>query len=420
MNKKRIIIFCGFIIVVVALVILYINTDFLKTKEQLFWKYFGVKKDEIAVILSNNEIKKYDTNLKNSSYIKEGSILVTSEHGFIGNVNAKILECGNKKEECKNTSIDVTYNNKNILNAQIIKDENFYFLKTNSDDSKYLAFENSNLKQLAKKNGIQNVELIPDSIKEIDFFELFSLSEEELKHISQKYIPICREHVENSDYIKNENNDMTVYELQLSKKQLKNLAISILDELYNDEYSLKIISNKARIIDEKSDYCDIQKVKAKISEIKQFIKRQNDDNEKFLSIIIYRRKNDVEKIELVLKDERTISIENADNKIIIKQYDIKNRKIEIDNISHIIETIINSITEITYEKNIANNQTCNVDINIKCNLGIDSIKLKYSYKEEIKTDIENLVRKSDIDYIELTNSDKNVYEMIVENLDKIN
>ena len=415
MNKKRVFLLCGFIIMVVILMALYINTDFLKTKEQLFWKYFSVKKDSVVAVFSNNEAKEFDSELKKSSYIKRCNLSVTSERGYIGKINAKIFEAGNKNEDCKNIFIDAMYKDTKILDAQIIKDENYYFFKTNQNDTRHLAFENANLKQFAQKMGLQNVDFIPDKIKELDFFEWFSLTDEETKYISKKYIPICREYVKNSDYSKTENKELTIYELQLSKKQMKNLVSAVLDELYNDEYSLNILANKAQII-----YCNTDNIKAKIGEIKRFVEEKNDDDEKFLSIIIYRSKSNVEKIEFVLKNDRTISIENESDKIIIKQFDVQNRKIEIDSLSHIIETILNSITEVTYKKNITDNQVCKVEINVKCNFGIEAITINYNYEEDVKEVIDDLTRKNDIDYVELTKNAQNIYEMIIENITKIN
>lgn len=419
-NKKRIVLASIFIIIVVALIALYINTDFLKTKEQLFWKYFGVKKDEVISVISNDNTKEYDSQLKKSLYIREGNFSIKGENGLLEAINAKIIDIGNKAEDCKNINIDVTYKDKNVINAQVIKDDNYFFIKESNSDSKYIGIENANLKQLAQKYGIQNTEFVPDSIKEIDFVELFSFSNNEIKHISNKYVPICREHISYSDYSKRKDGELTINELHLSKKQIQELLIDVLDELYKDDYSLNILANKVKIIDENSKYCSKENIKTKISEIKQFVERQNSDDEKFLSIIIYRKKSHVEKVEFMFKDDRTISVENDDNKIIIKQYDVKDRKIEIDTVKNIAKTIIDSITEITYSKKVTNKEINNVDINVKCDLGIEAISLNYNYEEKIKTTDVELIRKNDIEYIEITKSDKTICEKVLEVVDKVN
>nr|MCR5147290.1 hypothetical protein [Clostridia bacterium] len=231
MKKNKIVLISSFIIIgiITVLIILYIKTDFLKTKEQLFWKYFGQKTDEIVNIVSNDEMKEYNSRLKESTYIKEGNISIKSEHNFIGSINAKILEAGDKNSDSKNIAIDISYKDKKISDAYIIKDENYYLIRSNLLDSRYVGFENTDLKQKAKQVGIKNVDLIPDSINDIDFFELFSSSKEETKHISDKYVSICRKYVKNKDYSKKKDIDgIEIYELQVSRNQLKNLSIAIL------------------------------------------------------------------------------------------------------------------------------------------------------------------------------------------------
>lgn len=427
MSKKKIVLICSVIIafIIALLVVLYLNTDFLKTKEQLFWKYFGVKKDEIVNVMSNNEIKEYNSNLIKSSYIKEGNISIKSEHGFLKPISAKLLEVGDNSEDCKNISIDIKYNDNNIADANIIKNENYYFVKSNLFESKYVGFENSNLKQKAKQIGIKNVDFIPDSIKDINFFELFSLSDEESEYISKRYVPICRKYVKNIDYskknnIKDNKDDLMTYELQVSKEQLKNLTIAILDELYNDDYTLNIISKKIRMIDDNNQYCNLENMKIKIDEIRQFIYNKETNDEKFLSIIIYKKKNNVEKIEFVFKNDRTICIENENNKIIIKQYDVSNKKIELDTINNIIRTVLNSITEISYSKDIKDNNTNIMNFDVRCDFGIETIVLNYNYEEKIKTSIDNLIRKKDIEYIDITKVDRNLLETLLQNIYRIN
>ena len=75
MNKKRIFSIISVFIIVIGLVILYIKTDLFKTKEQLFWKYLLIEKDEIASVISDKDMERYSNELKKSTYIKEGNIL---------------------------------------------------------------------------------------------------------------------------------------------------------------------------------------------------------------------------------------------------------------------------------------------------------------------------------------------------------
>ena len=70
-----------------------------KTKEQLFWKYFLKEKDEIVSCISNDNVKNYNNSLKESSYIKEGTISINSKLDVIKPIEVSILKKGNNKEK---------------------------------------------------------------------------------------------------------------------------------------------------------------------------------------------------------------------------------------------------------------------------------------------------------------------------------
>lgn len=427
MNKKRIFSIISVFVIVIGLVILYIKTDLFKTKEQLFWKYLLIEKDEIASVISDKDMERYSNELKNSTYIKEGNILIESENKFINPVNIKISEKGNKQIDCKNISIDLNYNDKNIGSTNIIKDDNYYFVKNDFLYSEYIGIENAGIKQIAKDLGMSNTDFIPDRIKDIDWVQFFYINDSDLRYILKKYIPICRKYVKNKDYEKednvkldNHNKDLTMYKLELSEEQLRNCFVDVLDNIYDDERSLEIISEKIKIIDNESEYCSINNLKEKIKEISTNLHNKSVNNEKFLSIIIYKKENNVIKTEIVLKNDRTISIEKKnENEIVLKQYNVENFKINLKSFSGIVETILNSISEVTYNKRMENDKTSKVEFDIVCNLGIETITIKYNYVEQIKNNVENLVRKNDINYIDLKKYNKEILELILQKAPKI-
>ena len=392
--------------------ILYIKTDMLKTKEQLFWKYFLSEKDEIINIWSNNEIKSYNSKLKKSSYIKEGNISITTKNKMISPIDIKISEKGNNKEDLKNIFVTLEYDNKSYGKTTIIKDENYYLINNDVIGSNYFGFKNENLKQLASSLGIKNTDIIPNQIKELDYFELFSIDDVELNQILKKYIPICRKYVNNKDYNKHDesNQDSTIYELQVSRKQLKDLLIEVLNELKDDKDSLKLISIKIKMIDEDNKYCDTDNLKKKINDIIVFLRNKEADSEKFLSIIIYKSKNNVEKIEIVLKDDRRISIEKeGKDKLVIKQYDVENKEISIKSLSETIKTVIDSVSEITFKKNIVDENTNCVDLNITCDFGLETMNFKYNYVEKLKNNVDSIMRKDDVEYVDLKKYSRDSY-----------
>lgn len=423
--KNRKIIKIGIIIItitaIIAIITAYINTDFLKTKEQLFWKYFILEKDRIVTVFSNKEIQEFNQNLKISSYIKEGNFSITSKYNLIKPINVDISEKGDNQQKIKNTDINLKYNDKDIGNTNIIKDDNYILIKNDKTKLGYIGFKNENLKQLAKKLGLANTEFIPNKIQEIDFFELLSLSDDEGKYILKKYVPICRKYVKNKDYNieKNvEGKEEKLYKVQVSNEQLKNIMINILEELENDEITLEIISNKIKVMDSENEYTSIDKIKSKINEFKEKIEQLKTTDENFLSIIIYKNANNVEKMEIIVEDGRNISIEIInENKILIKQSNnLNDKQIDLKNFKGILTTLINTVDEVTYEKKIINGKEKNVDINVICNVGFETINLKYNYVEKIENNVEDYVKMNEVNYTELEKVNIEMLKLLVEKI----
>lgn len=415
------------LIILIIVIIIFIKTDLFKTKEILFWKYMLVEKEEITQVVSNDVIKQYNNNLENSSYIKEGSISVESKNNLINPINIQLYEKGNNKQQCVNTSITLKYDEKDLGNLLIVKDNNYFLLKSNLIGSNYIGFENENLKEIAKKFGLANTDYIPNKIGEINYYELFSIEENEKNHILRKYIPIFRKIVNNKNYSKEENvklengiEGVTCYKVEISEKELNEIVVQILNEVVQDDITLEFICRKIELLDDESIYCNKDILSGKIKELIKDFQLKEAEDEMLLSIIIYEKEKNVIKTELMLKNERTISIENIDsNKIIIKQYDVSNQKIEFNNIEGIITTILNMVSEIIYTRNIINNETNEVDINIICNMGIEKITININYVEQIKNNVENLIYKKDVEYIDLRNFSEEIYINILEKLFKI-
>ena len=427
-TKKAFLCILAVVILGIVLTIIYIKTDFLKTKEQLFWKYFLKEKDEIVNVLSNNEVKLYNEKIKKSSYIKEGNISIISEHNFLKPIYINIVEKGNKDKDYKNIQLDLKYDDKDINQTTIIKEDNYFFIKNEILNKDYIGFENNNLKQLAKKMGIANTDFIPNKIKDIDYDELFTISDEETRYILKKYIPICRKYVNNKHYIKEENVELenesgkiVSYKVQVTEKQFNDMVISVLKELHDDEKILNIISNKVKVLDDTNRYGDINNIKSKIEELINKLEKENTVDENFLSIIIYKNENGVIKTELVLNNDRTISVQtDKRNKITIKQYNIVNNEINLKSFNEIVRTALNTISEVTYTKEIINEDKQKIELNIKCNLGIENVNINYNYVEQIKNNVDNIIRKDEIEYIDLNKTTEEFYKTLLEKVLKIN
>lgn len=412
---KKIVIYLSIIICIISTVIIFLKTDLLKTKELLFWKYFIKAKDDLVYVFSNSETDNYNKELKDSYYIKNGNVTITSKNNFVKPINISINEKGNKKLCKNNMDISILYNKKKIEDISIIKDEDLYLVKTNEID-KYIGIENKNLKQLAEMLGIKDTKYIPNKIEEIDYYKLFSIKNEEKNHIMNKYIPICRKFIKNKNYAKQKEDNVTKYSLEISKKEIQSLLIEALNNLYEDDITLEFISKKIEIISKENKYVDIDNLKDEIKNLIVLIEKQEADNEKFLSIIIYKKENGQINAELIIENNRTIYIELNEkcNSIILKQYNVKQNEIDINSIEGIAKTIINNISEISYSKEIQNDNTNNVEFNLICNFGIEQVKVKYNYEEQIKKYIDNIVEKNDVEFTNIKSINKTLIQEIIE------
>lgn len=410
MKKRKTRILTALSILVLILLIIYLKTDLLKTKEQLFWKYM-IQNKRIIEAVNNESTKQYNQNLKESTYITQTQISVNTKKKIINPFLLYIEEKGNNQEQYSNTKVTFSINDEEKDIAYLIKDENYFLLNSNIFSNTFVGFENKNLKQLAYELGIKDTRYIPNEIKQIDYQKLFTINKEEQNHILKKYIPIFRKHIKNSNYIKNEksNRNKTI-EIQVSYNELNELLIDILENVYEDEQTLKLISNKFEIINSQSEYVDINKLKEKIDELVKNMKAQNYTDEKFLSIIIYIKEGNVINTEIVIKDNRTISIEYCEenNVITIKQYNVKNKELDLNSVSGMITFIFDSISEISYCRCIESNNISKVDVNIVINCLVDEIVVNYSSTQKMVNNINNIERKDEIEFIDLKELMNNV------------
>lgn len=403
MKNKKIIIVCSILLIIIILVIVYIKTDFLKTKEQLFWKYMS-KNEELIQVFSNEKTKQYNKNFIKSSYINKTNISIETRSKIIKPIKIYIEEKGNNKIECSNTNVKLDFNNNIESIANIVKDENYYILNSKILENEYVGFENKNLKQLASELGIKNTTYIPDEITQIDYENLFSIKDEEKEYIKNTYVPILRKHVKNSNYTKN---DSGTIELHISEKDFNELIIDVLEKIYNDETMLLFISKKIEIVNKNSEYTNTEQLSRKIKELSNKLQNKKCVEEEFISIIIYIDEKNVEKTEIVLKNNRTISVQydEKDNSIIIKQYEVKEKEFNNNSVNGIINNIINNISEIKYYRRIEAENESNSCIKIILNFGIEKVNIEYNIIEtlDFENDLEDIKRKKDIKFIDLQN-----------------
>lgn len=199
MKKKKIIL----IIVLILLILLgvlgymYYATDFLKSDEQLFWKY-AVKNIEIAQLFNNNEIISIKNKKVNNSYKIDSSLNIYTKNNVYmvsANTNAK-----NSSDIF--TKIGLKKDNTDIIDCNFIKKNNIVGFKMDELANGYITVKNGNLKSLLQNMGIDNTTNFPDSINFETYSDVLELSQDDVNYITDKYTKLIISDTNKKNYSK--------------------------------------------------------------------------------------------------------------------------------------------------------------------------------------------------------------------------
>lgn len=256
-NKKGLIIgsvIAVIVIVAIVIAVLYFTTDLFKTNQQLFYKYLAKTK-----IVDTNYLQKYaevneklTKNSNSSSATVDVATSVSNQETGVADMQTlfTIKSNGLVNVPFKQTYRDFTFssNNQNWLTLKYMRDDNLYAIGADNILAKYIAIENSNLKELFGKMGVQDVSNIPDIITN-NYEELLKVDEETLKTLSTTYGTLVYHHINEANYYKTINEDKTeTIGISLSLQETRNLIKTILETVKNDNILLNLIASKAQIL----------------------------------------------------------------------------------------------------------------------------------------------------------------------------
>ena len=266
-NKSKLVIAISVIVVMIIIIglVLYLKTDIFKSNQELFFRY-ALQNGEMLedfVIYSQNEVL---DNIKKSEHTTDTNFnfqLVSNDpqianqtipaRNFSMNYSKKADPVNNKAS----SETTINFLTRELFKLKYIQDGNLYALKSDEVVNKYLAFNNSNLKGLAKKFELEDISKIPNQIEKLDFKELLKLTDEEKEYLYTKYINVINKNVSKEKYKKQTNvtiniNDRDIitnaYTLELTKQEWTNLIISILQETLQDNQTLNILLQKVTLI----------------------------------------------------------------------------------------------------------------------------------------------------------------------------
>lgn len=341
-KKKRMtliisIIVAVIIIIAVTLGILYIKTDMFKSNKTLFLKYLGKNAGNIGNLQSIVQLNEYENSLQNSPYktntqIKANytqNVGTTSENNDnsinklalnIDGQTDKANNYDNKKIELKNqdnTEATITYTRNN----------DSYGLLFNGLFNKYVVANNSNLKDLAKKLGFSDEQInnIPDNINvDENILNDLKFSDDELNTLKTKYSSIVIGNVDSNKFgkqssvgisINNQNMVAKAYSMTLTKEELNNIYVKILDTIKNDEVILGKIDKIQNIYNEitlgNNNINIKEKIQQKIESTIQNINQNNIGSEQ-TKITVYEVNGKTIKTE-IQGDSYKISLDCIEN-----------------------------------------------------------------------------------------------------------
>ena len=450
------------IIIILALAggLIYAKTDLFKPADKLFYKYLLGEKtefdyDEFLEEVKNAEEKEYSSNGEINANIDMQSISAYARNN-LNNINKFKIEFEQKNKPNENkmsSSIKLSYDNKDVVEADLVKNSDIYGIQSDIMHDKYIVVENNNLKELAKKLGMDE-ENIPDKFEQVEAYDLLYVSKEDRKEIVDKYKQVVNNKIGKDKYTAEKNVETEIngekvktntYKLTITEKEVYETIKSILETAKDDEKTQELIISKYEMInknvqnseeltkDNIKDYIDDL-----ISDVDRELKYASDES---MEIIVYVNKGKTVKIE-AKENEDTISAEffEKDNKnnIVISIEDYKlNIEYELKeesnnkNLKGTITILSDNEEQGKIDYEIAIKGTIGKgknEITAKLNIEADEEKIELNIKENVNYDekvtIEDLdsdkiVKLNDMSEDEIKDLFMEVYKKVQTDLPKV-
>ena len=289
-------------------------TDMFKSEKKLFFKYVTQVGDSKKGFISE-EVTKYFEKQKSTQYKDNGTISfkITSydNQGEFDNINKCNIDFSGKVDMANSKSeqdININYSNDVKFPISYKQSGNKLGLQTQYVGNKFIAVETDKLNKLS--NSTFNVSGIsmPESNEKTE------ISSEQLKNIQETYFGILNQELQDGNFVKIIEDNVTGYKLTLNGEELKNVLVKLMETLKNDQTTLDTINGYI-----KSKGLDEIKVKKIESVIKELENNSDINSEKF-EMTVYIQNKKVSKLVISL-NEVEITIEKNENAN-TKQYNI--------------------------------------------------------------------------------------------------
>lgn len=319
MSAKKIIILVVILIILVgggAFGVVYFKTDIFKPIDNTFYKYM-FQNVEVLKGYKDSEYLAYDNKLKEMTHTNSGDITFTTksndqeEQIKLDNLTVNIEGKSNPGKNKEYQSINMKYSNDDFFELEYIKDQDKYALKSNEIVNKYVAIENNELKDLATKLNIEDIDKIPNRLERYDYGEIFNITPEEIATIKSTYIATLKSQIPVEHFSKNEKIQLSVnnkniiadsYTLELTSEEVKNVQIKLLEKLKSDDFTLNIISKKMKLLNVSDESASIDTLKTEIqNKIEEILKLNYIES---LKITVFVSSGTVVKTEISTESEK--------------------------------------------------------------------------------------------------------------------
>lgn len=152
-------------------------------------------------------------------------------------------------------------NDQKVAQIEYIQNGNTYGIKFSDLFNQYILVENDNLKELFKKLGYteEQVANIPDRIEfDNELNNIVLLSEQEKQDIKSRYTNIMNQNISKDNFSKQKNQNIQIngrnikansYTVTLTKEELNNMYLKILEEMKQDEVILTKIDKIQAVLE---------------------------------------------------------------------------------------------------------------------------------------------------------------------------
>lgn len=373
--------------------LMYFNTDIFKSNNELFVRYIMNNIENINDIISTVNEDEFNTKIKNNKYTSDTNV----KFNFIQNINSSSQDTSNsindfnisingktdKLNSYNYQEIKLLNNNEEKMKIEYINDDDIYGVKFPELFEQYILVENSNLKELFKNMNYENLSNISDKIEiNDDLFSYINFTDEEIQQLNSKYMKLLEEQIIGKKISKGSNQIITVndqqievkpYYLSLTKEQINDFFLKILEIMKQDEVILNKLDNIDNLL---SSYYMITK-KEDTTSIK----------EKFL-----------DNIDDLITQINETNIGNDETKIIVYESNKTTVKTTIEYIDYEINLDVLQLEDNKYiQFNIENNKTSKTKT-------VKLQKNKESSSIEIVNDINGNINKTTINQAEKVDS----------------